>query len=74
MEQAQFHRSGTETKTKRLRQQLEQTPLCYGQNLAVEIIPYPVLWEEVLSMLENKFRATTVRRKAKGNINRKDVN
>lgn len=62
MEGAQFHRARTETKTNRLRQQLDKTPLCYGQNLAVEIIPYPVLWEEILSMLRDQPRARTVRK------------
>ncbi len=57
---AQFHCSGTELKTKKLRAELEKTPIRFGQNLAVEIIPYPILWEEILALLENKFRATTV--------------
>ena len=62
MEHAQFHRMRTENKTKRLRQQLNKTPLCYGQNLAVEIIPYSVLWEEMLLMLRDQPRARTVRK------------
>ena len=57
MSNAHFHRSGTELKTKKLRLELEQTPIKYGQNLAVEIVPYPILWKEILAMLENKFRA-----------------
>lgn len=63
MEKAQFHRSGTETKTKKLLEQLCATPLHLGQNLAIEIIPYEILWQEILSLLENKFRAKTVRRR-----------
>jgi len=59
MESARFHKKGTENKTKALREKLAQTPLRVGQNLAVEIIPYEVLWEEILLILDNKFRATT---------------
>ncbi len=62
MESAQFHRAGTELKTEKLREQLDATPLHFGQNLAVEIIPFTVLWQEILQMLANKFRGTTVRR------------
>lgn len=62
MERAQFHRAGTETKTAKLVEKLEDTPLKIGQNLAIEVIPYEVLWREILSMLENKFRATTIRK------------
>ncbi len=56
MSAASFHRSGTERKTQKLLEKLKNTPIKVGQNLAVEIIPFEVLWEEILSMLENKFR------------------
>lgn len=62
MEGAQFHRLRTETKTESLVQKLKSTPLQVGQNLAIELLPYSVLWKEILSMLENKFRAVTVKR------------
>ncbi len=61
MEAARFHRKGTETKTKTLLQKLKTTPLHMRQNLAIEVIPYVVLWEEVLLILDNKFRTTVVR-------------
>ena len=62
MEAAQFHRSATELKTKGLYRKLRETPVKFGQNLSIEIIPYPVLWDEVLSMLRDERRARTVRR------------
>jgi len=62
MESAHFHRLRTETKTEKLWERLQNTPLKIGQNLAIEIIPYEVLWKEMLSMLANKFRGKTVRR------------
>ena len=42
MEAAHFHRSGTEWRTQPLLQKLNNIPLSMGQNLAIEIIPYPV--------------------------------
>ena len=54
MEAASFHRAATERKTKRLLEKLKNTPLRLGQNLAIEIIPYEIIWEEVLNLLENK--------------------
>lgn len=65
MNNAKFHRSHTELKTQKLFDKLKATPLKLGQNLAVEIIPYPVLWEEILNTLENKFRAVTIRKTSK---------
>ncbi len=62
MEKAQFHRSATELKTKSLYQKLKAIPLKFGQNLAIEIIPYPVLWEEILSMLRDQPRARTIKK------------
>ncbi|MEL6637378.1 MAG: hypothetical protein AAFW73_05720 [Bacteroidota bacterium] len=60
MSAASFHRSGTERKTQKLLEKLQNTSLKIGQNLSIEIIPYEVLWEEILSMLENKFRGIKV--------------
>lgn len=62
MEAAQFHRNRTEIKTQRLFKKLLDTPLTVGRNLAVEIIPYTVLWEDILSMIQNKLRGTTIRK------------
>ncbi len=56
MESARFHRKGTELKTKKLLEQLKNTPLRMGQNLAIEIVPYEVLWSEILDIIDNKFR------------------
>jgi len=55
MADAHFHKLGTERKTKKLFEKLKATPLRLGQNLAIEIIPFEVLWQEVLSILEHKF-------------------
>ena len=63
MERASFHRARTEQKTKQLYQKLQKMPLKLDQNLAIEVIPYNVLWNEMLDLLENKFRGTTVRKK-----------
>lgn len=57
MEAASFHRAATERKTEKLLERLKNTPIRLGQNLAIEIIPYEMLWEEILFLLENKFRA-----------------
>ena len=59
MEAASFHRTATERKTQKLVEKLKNTPLKLGQSLAVEIIPYEVLWTEILYMLDDKFRAKT---------------
>lgn len=57
MESARFHRKGTELKTKKLLEQLKNTSLRMGQNLAIEIIPFEVLWSEILDIIDNRFRA-----------------
>ncbi len=62
MEAAHFHRSGTELRTQKLLKKLEETPLKLGQNLAVEIIPYPILWEEILFMLKDRFKPKKTRK------------
>ena len=62
MEAASFHQAATERKTQKLFAQLQKVPIRLGQNLAVEIIPYEILWEEMLNFLENKFRALKVRK------------
>lgn len=63
MESASFHRAATERKVQKLYENLLKTPLKLGQNLAIEIIPYEILWAEVLNMLDNKFRGSNTRRK-----------
>lgn len=65
MEANAFHRTATERKTQKLYTQLKNTPIRLGQNLAVEVIPYEVLWAEILQMLEDKFRGSNVRAKKK---------
>jgi len=57
MEAASFHRAATERKTASLLERLKNTPIRLGQNLAIEVIPYEVLWEEIMFLLEDKFRA-----------------
>lgn len=59
MEKSQFHRVATERNTKRLFDRLKENPIRPKLNLAIEIIPYEALWDFVLEMLDNKFRATT---------------
>lgn len=62
MESAHFHRSRTESKTQKLLEKLDATPIKFGQNLAIEAIPYSVLWQEILTMLKDRPRATTIRK------------
>ncbi len=61
MESASFHRAGTERKTKKLLEKLQATPLKLRKSLAIEIVPYEVLWNAILELLENKFRGTTTK-------------
>ncbi len=63
MESARFHRKGTELKTKKLLEKLKNTPLKMEQNLAIEIVPYEVLWSEILDIIDNKFRAIKINKK-----------
>ena len=63
MEAASFHLAATERKTKRSLKRLEKTPLKLGQNIGVELIPFSVLWEEVLAMLDYKFRGVKLKAK-----------
>ncbi|MEM1321292.1 MAG: hypothetical protein AAGG75_13640 [Bacteroidota bacterium] len=56
MEAASFHRAATERKTKKLLDKLQNTPLRIGQNIAVEMVPFDFLWQEILALLANKFR------------------
>ena len=62
MGKASFHRAATERDTRQLYEKLQATPLRFGQNLAIEIIPFDVLWREILNLLENKFRAKTTKK------------
>ena len=57
MESASFHRAATERKTAKLWEKLQATPLSRGQSVAVEIVPYSILWQEMMHLLDNKFRA-----------------
>ena len=65
MSSTKFHLEATKRKTKKLLERLNQTPIKLGQNLTVEIVPFSFLWDEILYMLEHKFRATTVKRATK---------
>ncbi|MEO1438285.1 MAG: hypothetical protein AAFV80_22275, partial [Bacteroidota bacterium] len=63
MEAASFHRASTERKTQKYWQQLEATPIRFGQSLAVEMVPYAALWAIILDMLDHKFRAVRAKKK-----------
>ena len=54
MNKASFHPVATERKTRATLEKLKNTPLGMGQNLAIEMVPYEVLWDEVLGMLKRK--------------------
>ncbi len=56
MEAASFHRAATERKTKKLFEKLQATPLRLGKSPGIEIIPYEILWQDILALLENKHR------------------
>ncbi len=56
MDEASYHRISTERKTAKLRAQLAATPLHLGQSLAVELLPYGVIWTAILELLDTKFR------------------
>ncbi|MEM1321294.1 MAG: hypothetical protein AAGG75_13650, partial [Bacteroidota bacterium] len=58
MEAASFHRVATERKTQRLLKRLHSTPLQIGQSIAVEMVPFDFLWQEMLALLGNRFRGT----------------
>lgn len=62
MEKSRFHRVATERNTKRLFGKLKNNPMRPKLNLAMEIMPYEILWEFILEMLDNKFRAKTTRK------------
>ncbi|MEO1518240.1 MAG: hypothetical protein AAFV95_24685 [Bacteroidota bacterium] len=63
MNSAKFHRTATERKTQRLHEQLSNAPLSVGKSITVEMVPYEVLWQEILCMLDNKFRGVKVGRR-----------
>ncbi|MEM9819914.1 MAG: hypothetical protein AAF985_02535, partial [Bacteroidota bacterium] len=50
-----FHKAAVLRHSSKLHQQLVGTPSRMGQNLEIEIVPYEVLWEVVLELLERKF-------------------
>ena len=54
MNKASFRPVATERKTRATLEKLQNTPLGLGQNLAIEMVPYEVLWEEVMGMLKRK--------------------
>lgn len=58
MEKSYFVKTAVIHKTKNLREKLKQTPIKLRQNLSIEIIPFEVLWEEILMMLDDKFRSS----------------
>jgi len=62
MESSQFHLSRTKFKSQALYHKLKNHPIKLGQNMATEMIPYPILWEEIMSMLRDQPRARTVRK------------
>ena len=62
MEAASFHRLGAERKTRKLKEKLKNTPLRLGQNLAIEIIPFEVLCEDLIDMLDDKFKTIKKRK------------
>ncbi len=62
MEQAYFVKTAVLLKTEKQREKLNQTPIKLRQNLSIEVIPYGVLVEEILEMLDDKFRSS-LRRK-----------
>jgi len=44
-------------RTKKMIKELKANPHTQGQNFELEIIPYEVLWEEVLSLLDKRSRS-----------------
>ena len=61
-----FHKAAAIRKTDSLAKRLRALPIYVNQNLDIEIVPYEVLWDEVLTMLEDKFqRRSMVRRPAR---------
>ncbi|MEN0045476.1 MAG: hypothetical protein AAF806_00310 [Bacteroidota bacterium] len=52
---SRFHREATIRNAKKFRDRLADYPIReYGQNFAIEIIPYEELWEMVVNSLDNK--------------------
>lgn len=58
MEQSYFVKKAVVLKTEKLQEKLNQTPIRLRQNLSIEVIPYNVLWQEMLAMLDDKFRSS----------------
>ncbi len=56
MEKSYFVKTAVIHKTEKLRGKLSQIPIKLRQNLSIEIVPFEVLWEEILNMLDDKFR------------------
>ncbi|MEM8529037.1 MAG: hypothetical protein AAGG68_30680 [Bacteroidota bacterium] len=52
---SRFHKEATSRNTKKFRERLRQFPIeKYGQNYAIEIIPYEYLWEMIMEGLDNQ--------------------
>lgn len=68
MGKASFHRAATERKTQKLFEKLKNTPLRMGQNIEVEILPFEKLWNNILELLVNKFRAQKLNKNNAGKI------
>lgn len=64
MEQSQFNYIRTQQQTVSLLEKLQLSPIRTGQNIAAEMIPYEVLWKEMMYILNNKFRETTTKVKS----------
>lgn len=62
MEQSYFVKTAAIHKTEKLREKLNQTPIKLRQNLSIEIIPFAVLWEEMLDMLDDNYRPSLRKR------------
>lgn len=69
MGESSFHKVATERNTKYLLKKLEKTPIRMGQSIAVEFIPFEFLWNEILILLDNKFRAKKLNKKKNQNSN-----
>ena len=50
-----FHKAAVLRHTDKLLQKLQGTSSRMGQNLEIEIVPYEVLWQEVIQLLDHKF-------------------
>lgn len=63
MEAARFRKKEIEKEVVQFLNRLKKIPLRMGQNLAIEIIPYQVLCQEILNTLDYKFENTTIKKR-----------